>query len=289
LFQQHFPDSALQILQQLSSRYPASNSLDVNMYAMLMKQKKYENAYLYINKMIAKDKSNEDYFNEKLELCIILKKYTEACDLLTEVKDVYDYDIKIFKAHCAKEFINVPFQHQTKYVWKINQNGESFQVSGTVDASNSAAIKWNYQNTGKAANKGYYIIGAAQFDTSRVIDANYLNTTRNIDSTTKIVTWLSKQCYTEIENNQQTLLDIGNGLGVFSIVQIDESESDNFDANTFTDRIIAPNGEKKLIETYHLLNAETNEQIWILKNKSNPLIVKMIGNYTMELSEVSKQ
>jgi hypothetical protein len=50
-----------------------------------------------------------------------------------------------------------------------------------------------------------------------------------------------------------------------------------------------PDGQKKLLETFHLFNADSNEQIWILKNKTNPLIVKMDGIFTMELSEISKQ
>jgi tetratricopeptide (TPR) repeat protein len=285
LFHNGNMDSATTIIKKLCGQYPNNISLYLNLLQMLKKQKKWDEAYFYIEKIVNLDRSNEDYFQEKIDVCIEMKNTSEACKMLNEVNRDFSYDEKIFKAHCTAEFANVPFQHQTKYIWKINQKGESFQLFGIVDVSNANIIRFDYWNTGKAGNKGFYNIAPTSFDTCRKIDATYFNSTRYDDSSTKLITWISKECYNEIENSGQTILDIGSGLGIFRLINVENED----DGNIFLDRVIMPDGQKKLLETFHLFNTDSNEQIWILKNKTNPLIVKMDGIFTMELSEVSKQ
>jgi tetratricopeptide (TPR) repeat protein len=283
LYQNGYSDSAIEILKKTCNQYPNNLSLDFNLVQMLKKEKRWSEAFIYIDKIVKMDKSNEDYFQEKLDICIAMKNNTEACNMLAEVNTDYSYDEKIFKAHCSSEFAYVPFQHQSTFTWKINQKGESFTINGIVDASIEGKIKFDFTNTGKASNHGYFNINSSSFDTCRTIDATFFNITKNTDSNGKLIVWISKLCYQEIENSGQTILDIGTGLAMFTVVNtIDED-----DANIFMDRIIMKDGSKKLIETYHLINSETNEQIWILKNKANPLIVKMDGIYTMELSAIN--
>jgi tetratricopeptide (TPR) repeat protein len=276
---------AIAELEKINALYPNVYQIELNLFILLKETNQWDKAFAVISNLYDKQNKDIDLFNEKLDLSIKLKKYNLACEMINENNIDFAYDYKIFSAKCQDAFIDFPLKHNSNLCYKINQKGDSFKAFITIDASTDAGIIINYQNDGKANNKGNYTISNNLFDSCRVINTKFFNQSLTKDSAQALICWISKTCFAEIEKEGATYLDIGTGLHLFELVNTEMGE----DENVFADRIIYNTTQKKLVQSYHLINWDNMEQVWILKNKNNPLIVKIDGLNAMELYTIEIQ
>ncbi len=279
-------DSAITVLNQVRNTYPNLHSINTNLFVMYKEKEDWNNAYKIINELTLRNASDEDLFNEKLDICFKLKMLDEACNMIKENNEDYKYDDKIIVAQCKGEFYNWNIAHQTSYVYNVNQKGHTFNLAINLDAALENKVKINYINEGQANNTAYYIVTAGLLDTSRNITTTFFNSNKPKDSTKANALWVSKLVYNDVVINGLTYVDLGNGLKHFRLVgNIDNIEPDE---NIFAARVEINGIEKKLLNTWHLIDDDGVEQIWILKNNNNPIIVKAITlNNEIELKQIN--
>ncbi len=279
------PDEAIRILEERVLLFPEAYSLQNYLFDHYRKQGKNAEAYILIKKLCIAQPSNEEFVEEKIEVCMLMGKYEEACELLKQANVNNLMDEKVYKVGCPTDFYKVPLQANTTYVYKVNKGGNLYSMNLTIEPLLDNNLALVYKTDTKKPIKGTVTLLTAGFDTSRNLDFDFYNKAQVIDSSSKSYLWLSKVCYREMQNNKQVYLNLGNGVGLFNVIEKDYF-TENEDQNLFMDRINVNNSEMKFVQTIHLYNMDTAEQLWVLDDEKNPIVVKMDGAYTMELSEV---
>ncbi len=155
-------------------------------------------------------------------------------------------------------------------VYHVNNNGDEYDFIVTIKTFDSMI---NFGYTMPQKQKAANIIIRANAVKNAVKYNNYFDGADKT-FTNESTVWLSQKNYKEIapNNTGEAQMDMGNGLQNFK----------KTDASTMK---ITYLGEEKII-TYHKALAEGGNEIWVLNNKTNPLIVKMNLGWTIELKEV---
>ncbi len=267
--------AAISALEQCVVKYPGISNLEHNLFEMYKKTSNYEKAYELCKRLINYQELLDDYIEEQINLCIILNKKEEACSLIKKSNENFEWDEKLIKASCEDEISNLFFQTGATYEYKINASGSLNKLQVKVDSVSETSVFINYTYTKKKAETNNLVIANSIFDSAT--NLNYLFFDNKKFDSTLLPLRISKMAYSQIILQQQVYLDIGNGLQLFTLQPL------NDDNNIFIDRIEMKDGSKKLLPTLHLINTETNEQIWILKNPQNPMLIKIDAQIGIEL------
>jgi hypothetical protein len=279
------PEKAIEILEASAIQFPSAYGLKFFLFEHYRKKRKNIEAYTLIKELSSAQPANEEFMESKIEMCMLLGKNQEACDLLKTANQNYLLDDKVFKVGCAEEFYKIPLQSQATYIYKVNKNGNLYNTNLTLEPMADNNLTVNYKTETKKAVSGAMVLESKNFDTCRTLNFDFFSIEKNEVANANSILWLSKVCFNELVNNKQVYLDIGKGLGLFTIVE-NEYFTENEDQNLFMDRIAINENEQKFVSTLHLYNTETAEQLWVLDDVKNPLIVKMDGAFTVELSKV---
>jgi tetratricopeptide (TPR) repeat protein len=280
LFAQENTSEAILILEQLTAQYAGLSNLEHNLFVMYRKTNQHEKAYKLCNTLLNYNDELDDYTQAKIDLCLLLGKKEEACALLKQENTDLNFDEKIIQAGCESEFTSFNLKMGSKLKYKVNHNGSLSEVEILLNNITQDSLFFVYSSNTRFPLNGSINLSNNALDSVNSIYTNWL-WDRKTNFTNALPILISKQNFKQILLQKETYLDIGKGLQLFSLIAMVE------DVNVFADRVLINSVDKKLLHTLHLVNAETNEQIWILDNVNCPLIIKMEADAGVELFSIN--
>lgn len=151
-------------------------------------------------------------------------------------------------------------------IYHIKNNSEEYEYIVTITKVDNG-IDFDFKAPSKKL-KGHTIISAGSLNDGPVNQTD-------LTGGSKTALWLSKSSFRDLATDQQTLMDMGNGIDTFR--------------NTNTSTIkINYKGKEKIITVYKIENeSDTGKRKFsVLNELSNPLIVTMDAGWTLTLKEV---
>jgi hypothetical protein len=288
LHENNWKDSAILELEKTANLFPDADNVQLLLIQHYKQNNKLEDAYNLSTQLNKMQPNNEEYLEARINICIQLKKMDEACSLLSASNSEYHNDEQIYKIGCDTAFYSVPFKNGIIYNFKINKGGNLYFTTIRVEPLIDNSVALHYSTILKEKLEGKALLAYEDYDTSSNLNFSFVTKSTNENKTASSLLWLSKASFGKLKNYQQVELNLGNGIGLFTLVN-PEFFTDTEDQNLFMDRIEIDGNRKKFVHTLHLYNLETAEQLWVLDDEKNPLVVKMDGAFTMELNSITTQ
>jgi hypothetical protein len=160
-----------------------------------------------------------------------------------------------------------------KLIYEVNFRGDVYNFEVTLKTFDENEISFNYKMPSKGNSANIIITNIAV--KSATTYYNYFNG-QDQKFADKSTVWLSRKNFNELESGK-TGMDVGSGSDVF---ERKEDASFSFKYN----------GKEITVNGFRTDNGKSNldqRQLWILNNKSNPLILRMNLGWTIELKEVT--
>jgi hypothetical protein len=280
----NFKDSALNAASALHAKFPENENVLVKLHELQLKYNMEQAAKYSLQKLIMLDTANADYANALIELYLAQDSNDVACAFIKSINYNFEFDDKVLLANCNTEITNVNLQQFKNYTFNVNEKGKFFTLTTSIKSAGENNLNINFYLNNDTNTQKNYFVPVQNFDTSRVINKFFYKGNNN-DSATSIAWRISNKVYHEIVENKTTTLNLGEGFGTFDLIENDKNAPDE---NAFVDRVVLNNSNKKLLNTLHILNADTNEQLWILHNDDNPIIIKLDAGISYKLIKIDK-
>lgn len=157
-------------------------------------------------------------------------------------------------------------------IYEVNVNGDIYHFDLTIQNFSENGITFNYNMPEK--NKSARIDITAEAVKNAVTHYNYFNgKDQQLSDQTSV--WISRKSFRELQAGK-TAMDTGEGMESYT-----KKEDLSFSYKN--------NGDGFSVKAFRIDNGKSapdQRQLWVLNNKSNPLILKMNLGWTIELKEV---
>ncbi|NNV57165.1 tetratricopeptide repeat protein [Limnovirga soli] len=281
-------EKAYNIALDLNKTYPETPAIMEELAKMYRSDRKYTEAISLLNRLVIIDPENASIALRRMYVYKEMGNPEKACEDANNINTKFEgYDFLYYQLKCPSEFAKPILASGTKYTWAVENNGSEYNFSVTLsNADIQKELHFNWEMTNSTDMTGEVSIGKEALANATILN-NYFKGGMGLqvmnDATSTV--WISKASYQSLIDNNETGLDVGEGMENFTVVADDEFEED--DAR-FEQRVNLGDNNDKLLECIHITNEEGSRQLWILKNSANPLIVKMDLGWTIELKKIEQ-
>ncbi len=247
-------------------------------FALYSKDKRYQEGVDKATDYIAKD-SLGNYFGQRALLYNDMGNTEKACEdaqILKTKFDDGDYYSKLF--NCPQIMADVKPVMQRTYIYEVffNDMKYDFRVTNPkVDMDNGVSFK--YKLTGDAMYDGTVNISREAIATAH--DQMNKFGKDQYELTTETSVWISREVFNEFKTNGYSSINANAWVGTKEFQLVSEKNSeDSYYPVTVDDEI-------KYVKCIKVL-AKDGEELWINDDASNPIILKMKVDFSIELKQV---
>lgn len=159
-------------------------------------------------------------------------------------------------------------------IYNVENQNQKYDFTITVEeVSPSIIFKFKMSNSRRTSGK---IILTKEALKSAIAQYNYFQN-NEVTLTNQTTVWLSKKVWHNIKKNKKCF--ISTNSGEMNLKELDWVKDENYN--------LLLNGEELAANSLYCITKDSNAyKYWILDDPSNPLILRMELNFTIELKEI---
>ena len=277
-------DQGLVVIEALYKEFPTDREILYSYASIYRLDKAYDKAlekYEVILKLYPED---VDMMMQKAITLNLAGKTSESCTLIeTLVAKDESFEFMRFRYKCPAYFAAPAMTGFKTATWEVNANGNNYDFTvsnakGSVDTD----FEFDWSMTSSADANGHVKITKDAMDKA-IAQNNYFGPAlKNATLTDKTTVWVSKEVINGLIKNGKSKMDVGDGEEEYTVVADDV---DNRDTESLNEKF-SINGAQKYLNTIHVTNAGGKSQLWILKDATNPMIIKMDIGFIISLKSI---
>ncbi len=277
-------DKAVAAIEELNKKFPADEEITAVHSFVYRYNKSYGKAIEKYDELI---KMAPDYISYRLWKASALDawgKATEACaeaELIIAQDSLYNFLRLRYK--CPAYFAAPAVTDIKTATWAVDFNGSNYDFTvKNIKGGVADGLEFDWSMTSSEDMNGHIILTKEAMSNAIVQNNRFGAAMKNITLSDKTTIWLSSVVINNLLTIGKAKMDAGYGEEEFELVKNTEDERDD---NVFEDKIDVK-GVAKYLNTLHVKNADGSRQLWILNDTQNPLIVKMLFDWSITLKSI---
>lgn len=213
-------------------------------------------------------------------------KKDEACAVAEQIQDnLYVLD-NAAALGCTWPFAPLKNNIGAEYVYSVMYNGSDYDFTVTHTSGNYASdlsFDWSLADN----SKGKITLTKVALDTAREQVNKFGSDMDSIVLDNKTTVWVSRNIFNDITTKGETNINADGTLRKFKIATDEDEETGAVDK--FYQDITYNDAPHKYLHLIHLYSDDDQKyQIWINNDAANPLIIKMMLDFDIELKSIKE-
>lgn len=272
-------EESYKLMNSLLAKHPEDSALQTTYYAMLMRDKKYNEALTAINSLVSRYPEEKDLRKERAFLYEYMKRHGDACRDAVQLAEEDDtYFALLRKLGCPQAFADLSPSKVKSYTYDVDYHGMKYQfiVEPNSIKMNEGA-RFNWKMTMRNDMHGSIAITKAALDTAHSQMNMFSAGQSDLDNQTTV--WISNAVYRELKQRGRSTITAGeDGPKTFAIVPGDD--------DSYEPTITNGAGHTRALKTLHVRSEDGAEELWINDDAANPLITRMDIGWSIELAGI---
>ncbi len=281
-------DKAIGELKDMIQEDPDYEPAYTQLSTTYRKFKMYPEALAILEEHGKKFDMEKDDLSSKYYILRDMGKKDEACTVAEELGEDENYimDDAAQKLGCL--FLLAPLKKDGKSSYVYIVTAKNSQYFFTVDKNEGAYAKgnlkfnWSMADQNSDMDKGTVMMSKAALDTAHEMRNKFSNG-ENYSLNNQTTVWVSRAVFDDITKKGESKINADGVWRTYKLVPNDVDESYYYGMFTYNE------GGGKRLQLLHIMSDDDmHYEIWINNDRDNPLIAKMIVDFTITLDKIEE-